>query len=124
MQVLLYKEDIFTFKYWQSWFGSLKVTFIVGAEHEEVHAHKFVLISHSPVFHAMFEGPLAEKGKVEFVCAVPYITEISLIVTLNNQFTSPTWPHCTAMRRHIYYWNIVECEFEFICVLRHMQRYS
>ena len=41
------------------------VTFIVGAEREEVHAHKFVLISRSPVFHAMFEGPLAEKGKVE-----------------------------------------------------------
>ena len=41
------------------------VTFIVGAEREEVHAHKFMLISRSPVFHAMFEGPLAEKGKIE-----------------------------------------------------------
>ena len=41
------------------------VTFIVGAEREEVHAHKFMLISRSPVFHAMFEGPLAEKGQVE-----------------------------------------------------------
>ena len=41
------------------------VTFIVGMERKEVHAHKFMLISRSPVFHAMFEGPLAEKGKVE-----------------------------------------------------------
>ena len=41
------------------------VTFIVGSEHEEVHAHKLILISRSPVFHAMFEGPLAEKGEVE-----------------------------------------------------------
>ena len=41
------------------------VTFIVGTEREEVHAHKFVLISRSPVFNAMFEGPLAEEGKVE-----------------------------------------------------------
>ena len=43
------------------------VTFIVGApaEHEEVHTRMFMLISCSPVFHAMFEGPLAEKRKVE-----------------------------------------------------------
>ena len=41
------------------------VTFTVGAEHEEVHAHKFILISRSPVFLAMFECPLAEKGKVD-----------------------------------------------------------
>ena len=61
------------------------VTFIMGAEHEEVHAHKFVLISRSPVFYAMFEGPLAEKGKVElpdvekdiFLVFLRYVKNIS-----------------------------------------------
>ena len=41
------------------------VTFIVGAERETVHAHRFMLISRSPLFHAMLEGPLAEKGMIE-----------------------------------------------------------
>ena len=44
---------------------SCDVTFLVGEGREEVRAHKFVLISRSPVFYAMFDGPLAEKGKVE-----------------------------------------------------------
>ena len=54
------------------------------------------------------------------LCAFTYMTEISLIVTLNNQFTSPlvygvgsptvdptSYSACTYFCRHIYDWNIV-----------------
>ena len=44
---------------------SCDVTFLVGAEREEVRAHKFMLISRSPVFYAMLDGPLAEKAAIE-----------------------------------------------------------
>ncbi|XP_033730748.1 BTB/POZ domain-containing protein 1-like, partial [Pecten maximus] len=40
------------------------VTFIVGEEKSRVSAHKLVLISRSPVFFAMLEGPMAEKGEI------------------------------------------------------------
>ncbi|KAL5006992.1 hypothetical protein ScPMuIL_015798 [Solemya velum] len=36
------------------------VTFLVGGKRQEVRAHKFILISRSPVFEARFCGPLAE----------------------------------------------------------------
>jgi hypothetical protein len=38
------------------------VTFVVGPTKDTVHAHKYVLISRSPVFYAMFCGPMAESG--------------------------------------------------------------
>ncbi|KAL5016782.1 hypothetical protein ScPMuIL_006371 [Solemya velum] len=37
------------------------VTFLVGGAKDEVRAHKFILISRSPVFSAMFCGPMAES---------------------------------------------------------------
>ncbi|XP_033726035.1 BTB/POZ domain-containing protein 6-like [Pecten maximus] len=46
------------------------VTFIVGEEKNRVSAHKLVLLSRSPVFYAMLEGPMAEKGEI----TIPDIT--------------------------------------------------
>ncbi|XP_071096703.1 BTB/POZ domain-containing protein 6-like isoform X2 [Haliotis cracherodii] len=40
------------------------VTFLLGSEKQVVRAHRYVLVSRSCVFHAMFCGPLAEKGEV------------------------------------------------------------
>ncbi|XP_033725448.1 BTB/POZ domain-containing protein 1-like [Pecten maximus] len=40
------------------------VTFIVGEERNRISAHKLVLLSRSPVFYAMLEGPMAEKGEI------------------------------------------------------------
>ncbi|XP_046547329.1 BTB/POZ domain-containing protein 6-like isoform X1 [Haliotis rubra] len=40
------------------------VTFRVGSQQQVVRAHRYVLVSRSCVFHAMFCGPLAEKGEV------------------------------------------------------------
>ncbi|XP_048245026.1 BTB/POZ domain-containing protein 6-like isoform X1 [Haliotis rufescens] len=40
------------------------VTFRVGSEKQVVRAHRYVLVSRSCVFHAMFCGPLAETGEV------------------------------------------------------------
>ncbi|XP_046566580.1 BTB/POZ domain-containing protein 6-like [Haliotis rubra] len=40
------------------------VTFLVGSNKQEIRAHRYVLVSRSCVFHAMFCGPLAEKGEV------------------------------------------------------------
>ncbi|CAG2223501.1 unnamed protein product [Mytilus edulis] len=47
------------------------VTFNVGSEKLPIRAHKFMLASASPVFHSMFEGPLAEKGDVEIADIAP-----------------------------------------------------
>ncbi|XP_060064966.1 BTB/POZ domain-containing protein 6-like [Ylistrum balloti] len=47
------------------------VTFIVGIDKERISAHKLVLFSRSPVFYAMFEGPLAEQGEI----TIPDISE-------------------------------------------------
>ena len=42
------------------------VTFVVGAVPSvKVTAHKLVLSARSPVFCAMFDGPLAESGDIE-----------------------------------------------------------
>ncbi|KAK3103553.1 hypothetical protein FSP39_020117 [Pinctada imbricata] len=40
------------------------VTFLIGERAQEVKAHKIILMSRSPVFYSMLEGPLAEKGKI------------------------------------------------------------
>jgi hypothetical protein len=41
---------------------SCDVTFLVGVDKEKVEAHKYVLVSRSSVFYAMFCGPLATPG--------------------------------------------------------------
>ncbi|XP_021342323.1 BTB/POZ domain-containing protein 6-like [Mizuhopecten yessoensis] len=43
------------------------VTFLVGENKYRIPAHKTILISRSPVFYAMFEGNLAEKGEVSIL---------------------------------------------------------
>ncbi|XP_033725613.1 BTB/POZ domain-containing protein 2-like isoform X2 [Pecten maximus] len=40
------------------------VTFIIGEERNRISAHKLVLLSRSPVFYAMLEGPMADKGEI------------------------------------------------------------
>lgn len=48
------------------------VTFVIGQrKKKKISAHKAILISRSPVFYAMLEGPLAEKGQIT-------ITDISV----------------------------------------------
>ncbi|KAK3106240.1 hypothetical protein FSP39_015854 [Pinctada imbricata] len=41
------------------------VTFLLGEDRLKVQAHKYMLASRSPVFLAMLEGPMAEKGKID-----------------------------------------------------------
>ena len=43
---------------------SCDVIFKLGQSGEEMRAHKTVLICRSPVFYAMLDGPLAEKGSI------------------------------------------------------------
>ncbi|KAH3792673.1 BTB/POZ domain-containing protein 3-like [Dreissena polymorpha] len=43
------------------------VTFAAGNEQQLIKCHKFILASRSPVFHAMFCGPLAESSDVIYV---------------------------------------------------------
>ena len=40
------------------------ITFKIGDEKVEMKAHKMILMGRSPVFRAMFSGPLAEKTDV------------------------------------------------------------
>ncbi|XP_046547804.1 BTB/POZ domain-containing protein 6-like isoform X1 [Haliotis rubra] len=40
------------------------VTFLVGEQRETIQAHKFILVSRSSVFHAMFCGSIPETGEV------------------------------------------------------------
>ncbi|XP_021355890.1 BTB/POZ domain-containing protein 6-like [Mizuhopecten yessoensis] len=47
------------------------VTFLVGEDQKKIPAHKLILISRSPVFYAMLEGPMAKKGEI----TIPDITE-------------------------------------------------
>ncbi|CAG2224276.1 BTBD3_6 [Mytilus edulis] len=47
------------------------VTFHVGTGKTPIKAHKYMLVSSSPVFYSMFEGPLAEKGIIEIVDIEP-----------------------------------------------------
>ncbi|XP_069101855.1 BTB/POZ domain-containing protein 6-like [Argopecten irradians] len=57
---------------------SSDVTFIVGEEKTRIFAHKLVLLSRSPVFYAMFEGPMAEKGEITIPDISPEIFRIFL----------------------------------------------
>ncbi|KAK3105965.1 hypothetical protein FSP39_009763 [Pinctada imbricata] len=41
------------------------VTFLVGEEHEEIHAHRFILTNRSSVFQVMLQGMLAERGEIK-----------------------------------------------------------
>ncbi|XP_060064952.1 BTB/POZ domain-containing protein 1-like [Ylistrum balloti] len=47
------------------------VTFLVGENNTKIEAHKLILVSRSPVFYAMLEGPMAEKGEI----TIPDISE-------------------------------------------------
>ena len=40
------------------------VTFHVGSTQTPIKSHKFMLVSASPVFYSMFDGPMAENGDV------------------------------------------------------------
>lgn len=40
------------------------VTFLVGENKDRISSHKIILLSRSPVFYAMLDGPLAEKGEI------------------------------------------------------------
>jgi len=40
------------------------VTFLLGEDRQLVRAHKLILISRSPVFYAMLEGPMSEKAVI------------------------------------------------------------
>ncbi|KAK3105759.1 hypothetical protein FSP39_005002 [Pinctada imbricata] len=68
------------------------VTFLLGEERLEVHAHKYMLASRSPVFHAMLDGPMAERGKIEipdiekdiFDVFLRYVYTDNVSVTVDN----------------------------------------
>ncbi|XP_033726145.1 BTB/POZ domain-containing protein 1-like [Pecten maximus] len=59
------------------------VTFLVGKHQKRVTAHRLVLISRSPVFYAMLEGPMAEKGEI----TIPDISEKIFIGFLRFLYT-------------------------------------
>ncbi|OWF55514.1 BTB/POZ domain-containing protein 6-like isoform X2 [Mizuhopecten yessoensis] len=59
------------------------VTFLVGEDKKKISAHKLVLISRSPVFYAMFEGPMAEKGEV----TIPDTSEDAFRIFLRYLYT-------------------------------------
>ena len=44
---------------------SYDTVFKLGKLEDEVRAHRILLVCRSPVFFAMLEGPLAEKGPVK-----------------------------------------------------------
>ncbi|KAK3106667.1 hypothetical protein FSP39_024838 [Pinctada imbricata] len=68
------------------------VTFLLGEQRLEVHAHKYMLASRSPVFHAMLDGPMAERGKIEipdiengvFDVFLRYVYTDNVSVTVDN----------------------------------------
>ncbi|OWF55517.1 BTB/POZ domain-containing protein 2-like [Mizuhopecten yessoensis] len=68
------------------------VTFLVGEEMERISAHKLVLMSRSPVFYAMLEGPIADKGDIPipdisdetFKLFLRYLYTDSIDLTLRN----------------------------------------
>ncbi|OWF55516.1 BTB/POZ domain-containing protein 1-like [Mizuhopecten yessoensis] len=62
---------------------AIDVTFLVGKDKKIISAHKLVLISRSPVFYAMFEGPMAEKGEV----TIPDISEDAFQIFLRYLYT-------------------------------------
>ncbi|XP_021375818.1 BTB/POZ domain-containing protein 1-like isoform X1 [Mizuhopecten yessoensis] len=59
------------------------VTFLVGAKRQRIPAHTLILTSRSPVFFAMFNGPLAETGDVK----VPDITVEAFTLFLTYLYT-------------------------------------
>ncbi|KAK3105631.1 hypothetical protein FSP39_002314 [Pinctada imbricata] len=68
------------------------VTFRLGEERLEVHAHKYMLASRSPVFHAMLNGPMTEKGNIEisdiekdiFMIFLRYVYTDDVSLTVEN----------------------------------------
>ncbi|XP_021348931.1 BTB/POZ domain-containing protein 6-like [Mizuhopecten yessoensis] len=59
------------------------VTFLVGTNGKKIPAHKLILTSRSPVFFAMFNGPMAETGDVK----LPDITEQAFTPFLTYMYT-------------------------------------
>ncbi|KAL5011635.1 hypothetical protein ScPMuIL_010186 [Solemya velum] len=62
------------------------VTFLLGETKQEVRAHKFILISRSPVFSAMFCGPMAEtQEQITMPDIAPEVFKILLRYMYSDQ---------------------------------------
>ncbi|XP_060082921.1 BTB/POZ domain-containing protein 6-like [Ylistrum balloti] len=59
------------------------VTFLVEEGKSKISAHKTILINRSPVFYAMFEGDLAEKGEI----VIPDVTREIFTLFLRYLYT-------------------------------------
>lgn len=69
------------------------VTFLLGDTKQEVRAHKFILISRSPVFSAMFCGPMAEtQEQITIPDIAPEVFKIVLRYLLYNLFFILVYP--------------------------------
>ncbi|KAK3102024.1 hypothetical protein FSP39_008199 [Pinctada imbricata] len=74
------------------------VTFLIGQDTHEVMAHKVILISRSPVFYSMLEGPLAEKGKI----TITDIDKESFIEFLRYLYTDMFKPNSNTVMGVLY----------------------
>ncbi|KAL5011650.1 hypothetical protein ScPMuIL_010201 [Solemya velum] len=64
------------------------VTFLLGKTKQEVRAHKFMLISRSPVFSAMFCGPMAEtQEQITIPDIAPEVFKILLRYMYSDQLS-------------------------------------
>ncbi|KAL5011647.1 hypothetical protein ScPMuIL_010198 [Solemya velum] len=64
------------------------VTFLLGETKQEVRAHKFILISRSPVFSAMFCGPMAEtQEQITIPDIAPEVFKIVLRYMYSDQLS-------------------------------------
>ncbi|KAL5011544.1 hypothetical protein ScPMuIL_010095 [Solemya velum] len=64
------------------------VTFLLGETKQKVRAHKFILISRSPVFSAMFCGPMAEtQEQITIPDIAPEVFKILLRYMYSDQLT-------------------------------------
>ncbi|KAL5011646.1 hypothetical protein ScPMuIL_010197 [Solemya velum] len=64
------------------------VTFLLGETKQEVRAHKFILISRSPVFQAMFCGPMAEtQEQITIPDIAPEVFKILLRYMYSDQLS-------------------------------------
>ncbi|KAK3102443.1 hypothetical protein FSP39_011408 [Pinctada imbricata] len=74
------------------------VTFLIGERAQEVKAHKIILMSRSPVFYSMLEGPLAEKGKI----TITDIDKESFIEFLRFLYTDEFKPNSNTVMAVLY----------------------
>ncbi|XP_033726299.1 BTB/POZ domain-containing protein 6-like [Pecten maximus] len=89
------------------------VTFLVGEEKEKISAHKSILLSRSPVFFAMLEGDLAEKGFI----TVPDISSQAFSMFLRYLYTDEikltvdvVTPVLSAARKYMVDHLVTKCE--------------